>query len=156
MKKVLLTAIFFTLMVFVGTLKAQIIDNFDTDKGTFNRGTATAGQIAGIFGTIPELDATKFVSGTQSLKVLYRDYAAGSAPTDNNWYDRFLSDADVATAKNLLNAKTGYIGFWLETSTAPIGAKVSLLLKDVGTVSYYVQSIKKDVINDAGVFKMYE
>jgi len=153
MKKILFSMMVLVAILLSTNINAQIIDNFEVSKGTFSRGTATAGQTAGITGTTPTLDNTKAKNGTQSLLIYYTD---DKLATDVSWYDRFLSNAGTSAAVNLLSSDSKYVGFWMETSTAPAGSKVSILVRSLATPNYYIESVAKEPINSNGVFNLYE
>jgi len=87
-------------------------------------------------------------NGAASLEIILKDNPSSS----NDWVVRLLSGAGSPSNNMVLNS-TGYIGFYMKTSTAPHNAKVAITIDDQAGGTELSSRI--DVIND-GQWHLYQ
>ncbi|HXH99159.1 MAG TPA: N-acetylmuramoyl-L-alanine amidase [Sphingobacteriaceae bacterium] len=118
-----------------------VFDNFESGVGRFNSAPTASGSTVGIATTSTLTQSSGAAhGGTYTLKAVLNDNTSSTAA----WTVRLLSGGGTA-ANNVLLPKTGYIRFWMKTSTAQAGATVKVWVDDSdGTEA----SSAKSVIND--------
>lgn len=108
MKFSILILIFLPFVIFS---QVQVVDSFeDGTAGHFNLATTHSGSTVGILQTIPTVDNTTAIHGTQSLRIVLLD----DPNSTSNWAVRFLSGAG-SPANNVPMNTTGWTGYWLKT-----------------------------------------
>ncbi|QOJ27392.1 MAG: T9SS type A sorting domain-containing protein [Ignavibacteriales bacterium] len=126
-----------------------ILANFESSSGTFNNIPTFSGSTVGISTSSTSARSLgQAYNGWASLEVVLMDNASSSS----NWTVRLLSGGGTP-ANNTTLSSTGYIGFYLKTSSAPAGAQIAVTIDD-GAGGTELSS-KKTVINN-GQWNLYE
>jgi len=128
-------------------------DNFESGVGRFTTSPTFSGSTVGI-----STNSTSAVTndgannGAQSLQVVLKDNTGQTT----NWIVRHLSGSG-SRANNVQFSNTGYVGFWMKTSSAPAGAQAAISVDDQrnGSNDRTELSSKISVIND-GQWHLYE
>ena len=104
-------------------------DDFESGVGHFTNVPSFSGSTVGISTSSTSAainDAAN--NGAQSLQIVLKDNTSSSA----TWTVRHLSGGG-ARSNNIQFSKSGYIGFWMKTNSAPSGAQVALTIDDQRT-----------------------
>lgn len=106
-----------------------IFDDFEAGQGHFTNSPTYSGSTVGLDGSSAiALSTSEAHGGSQSLEVSLVDNAGSS----DDWEVRLLSGGGSAAA-NVEIDKSGYLGFWMKTSSAPTGATVHMVIDDDGS-----------------------
>ncbi|NUN71169.1 MAG: hypothetical protein HUU02_15820, partial [Bacteroidetes bacterium] len=128
-------------------------DNFESGAGRFTASPTFSGSTLGI-SKLSTAAVTNDAAnnGAQSLMVTLKD----STTISTNWTVRLLSGSG-SRANNVQFTKSGYIGVWLKTSSAPAGAQIALTVDDTrnGSTDRTELSSKQTIINN-GNWNLYE
>jgi spore germination protein YaaH len=128
-------------------------DNFESGVGRFTTSPTYSGSTRGI-STNSFSGSTNDAAnnGAQSLQVVLKD----STGNTTDWTVRHLSGTG-SRANNVQFSNTGYVGFWMKTSSAPAGAQVAITIDDqrIGSSDKTELSSKISVVND-GQWHLYE
>ncbi len=125
------------------------IANFEGTNGKFNTAPTYSGSTKGISSSSTAAWTSDFANnGYGSLEVALLD---NSSSTDS-WAVRLLCGGG-AVANNTPLSSTGYIGFWLKTSSASGGSQVAATVDDAAGGTEL--SSKQDIIND-GDWHLYQ
>jgi spore germination protein YaaH len=126
-----------------------ILENFEQSVGRFYRQPTFSGSTTGISSSSSSNRNVGFsLNGAGSLEIKLFDNTSST----NDWTVRLLSGGGFPDSNQVLNS-TGYIGFYLKTSTAPANAKVAITIDDGAGGTEL--SPKFDVIND-GQWNLYQ
>ncbi len=128
-------------------------DDFETNVGRFDKYPRWSGSTTGIDITSSQgWTNDEANNGQGSLVVTLKD----SSETAVNWSVR-LNSGGSSRVNNEQFSKTGYIGFWLKTSSAPSGAQVAVTIDDQrnGGTDKTELSSRLTVTND-GAWHLYE
>ncbi len=102
------------------------IDNFETGTGHFQHQPTYSGTTSGISAASTSARSNDNAhNGWASLQLVLKDDPAGSV----DWTVRHVSGGGTP-ANNTTFQTTGYLGFWLKSSTTPVGAEVSISVDD--------------------------
>ncbi|MDP1676766.1 MAG: glycosyl hydrolase family 18 protein [Bacteroidota bacterium] len=129
------------------------IDDFENGIGHFDKYPRWSGSTTGIDITSSQSVFNDYANnGYQSMKVVLVD----SSETSTDWSVRLVSGSG-SRANNMQISNSGYIGFWMKTSSAPSGAQVALTIDDQrnGSSDKTELSSKQNVNND-GAWHLYE
>jgi spore germination protein YaaH len=103
-----------------------ILANFEVGVGVFNQQPTFSGSTQGISVLSSSSRTTgAALNGFASLRVILKD----SVSLTSNWQVRLLSGGGNPSNNQTLNS-TGYIGFYMRTTSAPAGAQVALTIDD--------------------------
>jgi spore germination protein YaaH len=125
------------------------LDNFETNVGHFSNLPTYSGTTVGISTSSTSAwtnDAAN--NGWGSLQIVLKDNTSSTS----DWTVRHLSGGGTP-ANNISFSTTGYLGFWMKTSSAPSTAQVALSVDD-GAGGTLISS-KQSVVSD-GSWKLYE
>ena len=126
-----------------------MLADFESSVGVFSTQPTYSGSTAGISKlSTSERVVEQAYNGWASLKVVLKD----STSLSTNWSVRLLSGIGTP-ANNTALGSTGYIGFWIKTSSAPSGAQVAITVDDAAGGTEL--SPKKNVSN-SGEWTLYE
>jgi len=126
-----------------------ILADFESSVGVFDQQPTYSGSTTGISTASTANRTVGFAyNGLASLLVVLKDSSSNS----NDWTVRLLSGAG-SPSNNQTISSTGYIGFYMKTSSASTGAQVALTIDD-GAGGTELSS-KIDVIND-GEWNLYQ
>ncbi len=128
-------------------------DDFETSVGNFDKYPRYSGSTSGIDITSSQAWTNDIANNGQgSLIVVLKD----SVETPINWTVR-LNSGGSSRANNIQFSNSGYIGFWMKTSSAPSGAQVAITIDDErnGSTDKTELSLKQNVVND-GAWHLYE
>lgn len=125
------------------------IADFESGTGVFSRVPTYSGSTKGVStaSTSSRVTTTSY-KGSASFQIVLKD----NSSSVDDWAVRLLS-GDGTPANNTAISATGYVGFWMKTSTAPAGAKLAITLDDAAGGTEI--SAKQDVIND-GQWHLYQ
>ncbi len=129
------------------------LDNFETGTGHFNQLPTYSGSTVGISKLSTSVQSNDAANnGCASLQVVLKD----STSVSTNWTVRLVSGSGNRT-NNVQMSNTGYVGFWMKTSSAPGGSQVALTIDDErnGSIDKTELSSKQNVLND-GEWHLYE
>jgi spore germination protein YaaH len=117
-------------------------DDFENSVGRFDKSPTYSGSTKGISNaSIATQTKWQANNGWGSLEVILKDNT--SIPDD--WIVRLLSGGG-STANNVEVNFAGFIGFWMKTTTAPLGSQIALTIDDIAGETEL--SPKLNVIND--------
>jgi len=128
-------------------------DPFEASLGHFTTAPTFSGSTVGIStGSTSALTNDAANTGAQALEVVLKD----NTTISTNWTVRHLSGSG-SRSNNVQFSKSGYIGVWLKTSSAPAGAQIALTIDDTrnGSSDRTELSSKLNIIND-GKWNLYE
>lgn len=128
-------------------------DDFESSVGRFDKYPRWSGSTTGIDIASSQVWTNDIANNGQgSLIVILKD----SVETSVNWSVR-LNSGGSSRANNVQFGNSGYIGFWMRTSSAPVGAQVALTIDDQrnGATDKTELSSKQNVLND-GAWHLYE
>ncbi len=126
-----------------------ILADFENSVGTFTRQPTYSGSTVGISTASTSARVVEqSYNGWASLKVVLKDNSSSSS----DWVVRLLS-GDGNPSNNTTLTSSGYIGFWLKSSSAPNGAKVAVTIDDGAGGTEL--SPKLDIIN-SGDWILYQ
>lgn len=126
-----------------------ILDDFENGAGHFDKSPTFSGSTIGISSSSSAQftnDVAK--NGLGSLQIILKDDPAVA----NDWSVRLVSGSGNP-ANNISFSASGYLGFWLKTSSAATNAQTALSIDD-GAGGTLI-SEKKTIIND-GNWHLYE
>jgi hypothetical protein len=145
------------LLLSAAAASAQTVtfDDFTAGEGHFTSGNTGSGSSAGFFKdatTTIEHDPAEGHNALGSQRLIINDDPAVVSAADT-WRYRNLSGGGTI-ANNIPFASTGFVGYWLRTSTA--GMRASILLDDFdGAVNTTERGEFIDIIAD-GQWHLYE
>lgn len=106
-----------------------VIDDFEVNEGHFAQDPdfsgSTAGQTvtAGVGPSVADRDTTEFFAGAASERIFMDDNPAVNDPGGGAWRLRFLSGGGTPANNATLDA-TGFVGYWLKTTTPNLRAGI--------------------------------
>jgi spore germination protein YaaH len=125
------------------------LDDFENGTGHFLHQPTYSGTTTGISGSSTSARSNDIANnGWASLQVVLKDDAAVAG----DWTVRLVSGGGTP-ASNTTFQTTGYLGFWLKTSSAPIGAEVSLSVDDAAGGTLISSRLP---VNSDGDWHLYE
>ena len=136
---------------FASTPNASFISlaNFESGVGVFSSVPTFSGTTVGISTSSTAAQSfNESNNGSASIQLVLKD----NSSVTTNWAVRFLSGGGTPANNTSLSA-TGYLGFWMKTSSAPANAKVALSVDD-GPGGTLISS-KQSVIAD-GTWQLYQ
>lgn len=126
------------------------LDNFEVSAGRFTQSPTTSGSTAGISTSSTATRTTsEAYGGSGSLRLIFID----DTNVSTNWTVRLLSGGGTP-ANNYQMGTTGYIGFWMKTTTAPPNATAQVLLDDNLTTS--IERSPAITIDNSGAWTLYQ
>lgn len=126
-----------------------MLADFEASAGTFYNSPTFSGSTIGISTSSTAARVTEQAfNGWSSLKVVLLD----NSSSDTNWTVRLLSGGGSPTNNQAL-ISSGYIGFWLKSSSVPSGAQVAITVDDVAGGT---ELSPKRTVTNSGEWTLYE
>ncbi len=126
-----------------------MLANFEFSVGIFNNTPTYSGSTVGIStSSTSERIVAQALNGWGALKVVLVDNSSSSS----NWTVRLVSGGGSQSNNQTLSS-SGYIGFWLKTSSAPSGAQVAITIDDIAGGT---ELSPKRTIDNNGEWTLYE
>jgi hypothetical protein len=126
-----------------------VIEDFETSMGRFDKPPSYSGSTVGISKNSPSSRTVGYAyNGQASLWIVLKDSTQITTP----WTVRLLCNGGSRTGNQPIT-NSGYVGFWMRTTTAPTGAQVALTIDDRSGETEL--SSKLNVIND-GQWHLYQ
>ncbi|MFZ4622572.1 MAG: glycosyl hydrolase family 18 protein, partial [Bacteroidota bacterium] len=124
-------------------------DDFETSVGHFDKYPRYSGTTVGIKSASTQALFNDFANnGAQSMEVVMKD----STEISTNWTVRILSGGGTP-ANNISFSTSGYIGFWLKTSSSKSGLQTAIAVDD-GAGGSLISS--KQTITADNAWHLYE
>ncbi len=126
-----------------------ILANFESSVGTFYSAPTYSGSTVGIStSSTSARSVAQALNGWGALKLVLIDNSSVS----DNWTVRLVSGGGSPANNQTLNS-TGYLGFWIKTSSAPSGAQIAITVDDGAGGT---ELSPKRIIDNNGEWTLYE
>ncbi len=126
------------------------LDDFEASAGRFTSNPTVSGSTAGLStSSTTSRTTTEAYGGTGSLRIILID----NTSLPDNWTARILSGGG-SPASNYQMGTTGYIGFWMKTTTAPPNAQAYVFIDE--NLTSAIEKSPAISVDNSGAWTLYQ